>query len=77
MSVSLEEAINGAGYNLSDVDDCKWLLGKKEEFEELCEKAEELVNLYDEYEWDVKELEDSDEYGRIVSFEEWRKINDR
>ena len=43
MSVSLEEALNGAGYRFDNVDDCVWLLGKREEFDELIEKAEEIV----------------------------------
>lgn len=74
MSVSLEEVINAGGYNLNDIEDARWLLGKKEEFEELIEKAEELENLFDDYSWEMQELEDSDEYNKVIPFEEWRKV---
>jgi hypothetical protein len=43
MSVSLLEVIESAGYNLSDKNDANWLLSKRNEFEELLEKAEESV----------------------------------
>lgn len=74
MGVSLEEVIEHGGYDIrNDIDDARWLLDKKEEFEELCEAADNLADEYDEYEWYVQELEDSDDYGHIVPFEEWRK----
>ena len=38
MSVSLEEALNGAGYRFDKIEDCEWLLGKVDEFDELIEK---------------------------------------
>ena len=43
MSVSLLEVIENGGYNLNNVDDANWLLSKRSEFDELVEKAEELV----------------------------------
>lgn len=43
MSVSLEEVLNASGYNLSTAEDANWLLSKRNEFEELVEKAEELL----------------------------------
>lgn len=43
MSVSLLEVIEHGGYDLSTVEDAKWLLSKRAEIEELLEKAEELV----------------------------------
>lgn len=43
MSVSLLEVIEAGGYDLSNYDDCKWLVAKQEEFEELIEKAEEVI----------------------------------
>lgn len=43
MSVSLEEALNGAGYDFSTVEDCRWLLASKDDFEELCEKCEQVI----------------------------------
>lgn len=43
MSVSLLEVIEAGGYDLSTVDDAQWLLGKQNEFEELIEQAENLI----------------------------------
>lgn len=43
MSVSLLEVIENAGYDLNTVEDANWLLSKRNEFDELVEKAEELV----------------------------------
>lgn len=43
MGVSLLEVIEHGGYNLNTVEDATWLLSKKNEFEELIEKAEALV----------------------------------
>ena len=67
MSVSLLEVLESAGYDIKkNLDDAKWLLGKKSEFEELCEEAEELVDLYDEY------IDYTLEYDlQPYSFEEW------
>ena len=48
MSVSLEEALNGAGYRFDNIEDCEWLLGKRVEFDELVERAEEIVEARDE-----------------------------
>ena len=43
MSVSLQEVIEAAGYNLTDsYEDAAWLLSKQSEFEQLLEKAEDL-----------------------------------
>lgn len=44
MSVSLREVIEHGGYDLSLKEDVIWLLSKQQEFEELIEQAEELVN---------------------------------
>ena len=44
MSVSLLEVIEHGGYDLSTVEDANWLLSKQNEFEELIEKAQELVD---------------------------------
>lgn len=43
MSVSLLEVIEAGGYDLSTVEDANWLLAQKAEFEELIEKAEQLI----------------------------------
>lgn len=43
MSVSLLEVIEAGGYDLDTVEDATWLLSKRNEFEELIEKAEIIV----------------------------------
>jgi len=43
MSVSLEEVIEAGGYNLNTVEDATWLLSKRNEFDELVEAAEQLI----------------------------------
>ena len=44
MSVSLLEALEGAGFSpLSTKEDAQWLLGTQSEYEELIEQAEELL----------------------------------
>ena len=48
MSVSLREVIEHGGYDLSTVEDARWLLSKQSEFESLVEQAEELVENQDE-----------------------------
>jgi hypothetical protein len=70
MSVSLEEALNGAGYRFDKVDDCIWLLGKKEEFEELFEKAEELHDKYADWQYEKETAEDDGDYN-FPDFNEW------
>ena len=44
MSVSLLEVIESGGYDLSSEEDCMWLLSKQNEFEELIEQAQELLD---------------------------------
>lgn len=43
MSVSLLEVIEAGGYNLSTVEDATWLLTKQNEFDELIEAAEKVI----------------------------------
>ena len=43
MSVSLLEVIEAGGYDLSKKDDAIWLLSKQQEFEQLIEQAEVIV----------------------------------
>ena len=67
MSVSLLEVLENEGFDVkNNIDDAKWLLGKRNEFEKLCEKAEELNDLYDEY------IDYTLEYDLTpYSFEKW------
>lgn len=44
MGVSLKELIEAGGYDLSTREDCIWLTSKRNEFDELLEQAEELLN---------------------------------
>lgn len=43
MSVSLLEVIEAGGYDLSTVEDAQWLVSRQNEFEELIEQAENLI----------------------------------
>lgn len=43
MSVSLLEVIEYGGYDIRNKDDAIWLLSKQQEFEELIEQAEGVV----------------------------------
>lgn len=69
MSVSLQEVLESAGYDIkNNPEDASWLLAQKNEFEELVEKAEETRELYDEYvdytlDWDLTPY----------PFDEWRR----
>lgn len=70
MSVSLNEVLTAAGYDIkNDVNDARWLLAQKDEFEELLEIAEQTVDDYDEYEEYLDEYDGDDE---PKDFETWR-----
>ena len=43
MSVTLREVIEAGGYDLSTVEDANWLLATQVEYEQLIEKAQELL----------------------------------
>lgn len=43
MSVSIREVIESGGYDLSTVEDARWLLGQESNFDDLIEQAEELI----------------------------------
>lgn len=74
MGVSLEEVLTASGYNIRDnVEDAEWLLEQKSDFDELLEKALDLTDEHERYQWYVQELEDSGDYGHVVPFEEWRE----
>ena len=82
MSVSLEEALNGAGYRFDNIEDCEWLLGKVDEFDELIEKAQDLKDKYDEQDLknkyddylDCKETAEDDGDYNYPSFREWLEL---
>lgn len=56
MSVSLREVIEAAGYDLTTLDDARWLVAQEADFDELIEKAEELIE-----DAELKERDDEDE----------------
>jgi hypothetical protein len=75
MSVSLQEVLENAGYDVkNNLDDAKWLLGQKDEFEALCEDAEHLDEIYEEY-LDCKETAEEDGDYNYPSFNEWKELN--
>jgi hypothetical protein len=43
MSVSIQEVIESAGYNLTTKEDCQWLLAQVNQFEELVTAAEDRI----------------------------------
>lgn len=43
MSVSLLEVVEAGGFDLSTLEDAEWLVSKQNEFEELLEAAQELL----------------------------------
>ena len=49
MSVSLYEVLTSAGFDIREnPEDAEWLLSRRNEFEELCEQAEELLDSVEE-----------------------------
>lgn len=54
MSVSIEDVLNGAGYDINKYDDAQWLLAQRDEWEELIDRAGETV--------DTLENNDEDNY---------------
>jgi hypothetical protein len=74
MSVSLLDVLENAGYDIrNNVNDANWLLSQKDEFDELCEEAEELNEQYGEYEDFIMEQEDLGNFDKHPTFEEWRE----
>lgn len=56
MSVSLEEVLENAGYDIrNDLEDAKWLISQYDEFEELCDIASDTIDKIED------EMEDEDE----------------
>lgn len=48
MSVSLREVIEHGGYDLTTLDDARWLVAKQSEFRELVEEAEQTIEVLEE-----------------------------
>lgn len=43
MGVSLLEVIEHGGYDITSVEDARWLLAKQSEFADLVERAEKVI----------------------------------
>lgn len=73
MSVSIEEALNGAGYDFSKEEDCLWLVAQTGNLEELVIRAEDLIERLED-ERSAKELaqmqEDADRSDKYYQ-ERW------
>lgn len=65
MSVSLLEVIEAGGYNIRTYEDANWLLSKRNEFDELVEKAEEIVNKAEEEESERLDKEYKERWGEL------------
>ena len=63
MSVSITEVIEAGGYDLNTIDDAEWLLSQEAKFDELLEKAKELINKHEEKENEKAEREYQKEFG--------------
>ena len=73
MSVSLDEVLTAAGYDIrNNVEDAQWLLAQRDEFEELLEIAEQNVDDYAEYE---EYLDETPAEEEPMDFETWKEFN--
>lgn len=50
MSTSILELIEGGAFDLTKLEDAKWLIGQQKQFEALVEKAEADIEAYEEAE---------------------------
>lgn len=72
MSMSLVEVLENAGYDvLHNVDDAKWLLSQRDNFDALCDKAEMLEDDYMEYQDFIDIQEELNNFDNHPTFEEW------
>lgn len=70
MSVSLDEVLTAAGYDIrNNPEDAQWLLSQKDDWGDLTYDAEKCIDDYDEYEEYVDEYDGDDE---PKDFETWR-----
>lgn len=63
MSVSILEVIEAGGYDLSTEEDARWLLAQRNQWDELVDAAEELINKIEEAETERLEAEYKERYG--------------
>lgn len=73
MSVSLQEVLENAGYDIkNNVDDARWLLSQESELYDLLDKAGRLEDDWTEY---SEFVDTQEELGNFINptFEEWRE----
>ncbi len=63
MSVSITEVIEAGGYKLNTLEDAEWLLSQEDEFDELLEKSQELIDKHEEEENEKAEREYQEKFG--------------
>lgn len=72
MSVSLTEVLKASGYDPAEnVLDASWFFSQYDDFDELANKAQELLDKWDEYQ-DVCSIQE-DMGGIVPKWEDWRK----
>lgn len=69
MGVSIREVLEGAGYDFNNASDVRWLLGQRDNIEELLDECDEYMDLVDEYDEEMNEVDFEDR----PTFEEWKK----
>lgn len=64
MSVSLLEVIEAGGYNLNTTEDANWLLATQNEYEQLIEQAEELVEKIEDQEYEERIKQEEEDFKK-------------
>ena len=73
MSVSLLEVLENAGYDIkNNIEDARWLVGQRDDFDALCEEADNFEEAYTEYKDFIDIQEELGNFNN-PTFEEWRK----
>lgn len=62
MSVSIDQVISAAGYDLSTPEDAQWLVSQVNRFDELVEEAEDMLEAIEEAETERLEQEYNNKY---------------
>lgn len=62
MSVSIEEALNSAGYDFTKEADAKWLVSQVAAFEELVTVAEDFIEKCEDDRQEKQRLEEEAEF---------------
>ena len=74
MSVSLLEVIEAGGYApAGNEEDANWLLSKRDEFDELVERAEDFIEELDRMRYEAEEAQERADELRQAMREEGKK----